>query len=174
MPRCSSTEKFAGYDEMEIEIEDESLTNGEPPLYSATVRAVRPCAECGEEFAEFTFDVETDEIACPTCGTEGLPACPTCEGTGDVNNETCSSCAGTGEDAGAEAEPIEFELLQSEASETDRNETHNAKGKPISYRYQRRFLGVEVVATIHCPKCSEDFDVTASDEVQASSFEILV
>jgi hypothetical protein len=64
--RCSSTNLFASYDEPQAEAESGDISGTE---YSVEVRVVRPCAECGEEAAEYNFSL-TETLECPNCGTE--------------------------------------------------------------------------------------------------------
>lgn len=52
---CSSTSKFAGYDDHECEIDSSDISS---TAYTATVRAYRPCAECGSAAAEAYFEFE--------------------------------------------------------------------------------------------------------------------
>lgn len=64
--RCTSTNKFASFDEPEVTLEQDEIDGC---TYSASVRVVRPCAECGEEAAEYTFELE-QELECPTCADD--------------------------------------------------------------------------------------------------------
>ena len=68
--RCSSTNRFASYDDPDPEVESESVGGS---TYEVTVRVVRPCAECSEEAAENTFEM-SEEVECPNCGNQ----CGTC------------------------------------------------------------------------------------------------
>ena len=156
MPRCSSTNQFAGYeDDMELEIEDEEV---EGAHYAATVHATRLCAECGEEFSEYTFVAETS-FECPDCGTMTLPECKECNGHG------CDACHGSGEIQDATEEPIVFEIEEDgEAEGTDEGGS----------RYAARYLGVEVTVGIKCGRCEETFSVVATDSAKASYFDMMV
>ncbi len=59
-----------------------------------------------------------------------------------------------------------------EVSETDRYETKDRHGKPITNpRYRRHYYGVEITATATCSSCHAEATVTETLEEQASAFE---
>lgn len=158
MPLCSSTGKFASYDDPEADVEQEEI-NGS--TLQAIVRCVRNCADCGEEMADYTYELEAD-VACPTCGTE-------C--TGKVDDTPHPDGTGVYD----EPEEIVFELQSVDVEMDEHMQTTDHKGRPIkSYRHQKRMFVCNLTAQVKCGCCGEEFEVTASDETNAGSFEVLV
>lgn len=147
MPRCTSTLKFAGVEEGEPEVQEEEIEEGS---LSYSVRCVRLCSDCGEEFSEMTFDDQMD-VECPKCGS-----------TVEDSN--------TGEET-----IIPLEIVSNYVESQDSYQTVNPKtGKPIAPRYQKHFVGFIYTATIKCSKCEQEFTMDAEDSVPASYFESLV
>jgi hypothetical protein len=147
---CSSDGKFASFDEMTVEVEDSDVTDD---TFTMTVRAVRPCASCGNEQAEYTFDFDqTIEHSCPDeRGEEGAHA----------------------EDFEEDLEDRTFELRgEPDVEVVDDYQTTDRHGKPIkSVRYQRHLLGVSYTATVTCSRCEDEIELTDSETVPASSFD---
>lgn len=147
MPRCTSTGLFASYDEPEATVESEELAEG---TLSIEVRVVRPCAECSEEMAEYTFSMEED-VECPRCGAE-------C-------NTECSGEHERDEDGNkVDTAPI---LQLESVDEPDVSESGGG-------RYKKNIFTCTVSAEILCTCCNQSFDVTVSDDAAASYFEVLV
>ena len=180
MPYCSSEQKLQGFDEPEVEIQDEDCQGGE---YTATVHINRPCASCGTEAGYYDLDVsEVFEHECPV--QDGAPEghrfamCPehldlNKEGQGATGCEACDQYVICLNDDCNCAEDPEFELESSDVNPVDDYQRTDRHGKPIKNpRYQRHLIGAEVTATIACQRCGESFDVVATDSVPASSFEV--
>lgn len=148
--RCTSTEKFASYDEAEAEVESEEV-NGS--TYTATVRCVRPCAECGEEASEYTFEVYED-FECERCGTE----CPGHDPGGNVLDK---------DENGDPIDPVEVEFTLELTNDPEISESGGG-------RYKKNIFTCTVSAEILCGCCGDTIMVGASDEAAASSFEVLL
>lgn len=158
MPRCTSTMKFASYDEPEAEwYSDPDVSDH---TIEAVIRIVRPCAECGEEMAEIELDVSADFDPCPF-EAEDKP----CDYELDADDP----------------EPFD------ESGPTTKT-LKNGKVVPINPRYVKTFYGAEAEVRITCSKHPvgagpaeevpeetwEGTSVTLRDRAQASHFEILV
>lgn len=157
MPRCSSSNKFASYDEPEASIEGEEM-NGS--TYSAEVRIMRPCSECGEEMAETNLNPEAD-VECQNCGEE-------CPGHAlDAEGEIIpGEQLKPGELSYKEPEAPEFEIVSSEV------EVDESGGG----RYKKNVFTATVTAEIKCLCCGESVEpsVSAEDSCPASGFDVLV
>lgn len=148
MPRCTSTNLFASYDEPESEVESEDYSDG---TITVSVRCVRPCAECSEEMAEYTFDME-QEVECPRCGA----VCNT-------------ACSGEHElDADGNKLPDQAPILELES--VDDPDVSESGGS----RYKKNIFTCTVTANFLCTCCNESFSVELSDEAAASYFDVLV
>lgn len=160
MPRCTSTNKFASYDEPEAEINSSEMTGS---TYTAEIRVVRPCAECGEEMAEYIFEVE-GEVECPTCETE----CGGHYGTErDLPHEVLPSDKLPEEHPDYAMREVEFEI------EADDNIDVSESG---GGRYKKNLFQVSVTPSILCLCCNETFEAPQieSEAAAASYFEVLV
>lgn len=66
--RCPDCNKFASYDGVEAETMDESIDG---VTFYSSVRVYLPCADCGTELKEYTFEVEQELIHdCTMVGPE--------------------------------------------------------------------------------------------------------
>jgi len=141
--RCPDCAIFVSYGgDLEPEIESEEINEDE---LTGSVRVVLDCAECGGELKESSMEYEVQiEHECS-----------------DANEE----------DSDADGED-QFEIHSTATSFTERRQTKDRHGKPITnYRYQRTYYGAEITTTIKCTRCEEEFDVETTVEEQASSFE---
>lgn len=159
MPRCTSTNQFASYDEPEAEIQSEDVSGDQ---YVAEVHVARNCAECGEEMASYDFTLEAD-LECPACGTD-------CGGHYGTERDLPlgvlpSDKLPEGHEGYDTANEIEFSLESSEAPTVD----ESGGG-----RYKKNIFTVCIEATILCECCGETFEVNPSDSAAASEFEVLV
>jgi hypothetical protein len=148
--RCPDCAKFVGYDtEQEPELESEQVdgTLADGYTFSASVRRVLACAECGNELKESSFDIEIEL----------------------KSEELKAKCPKADEDAdGAHT----LEVTDYSVSATERTETKDRHGKPIkSARYMKTFYGFEGEATVTCEGCELEEIVHFEDESQASFFE---
>ena len=144
MALCPDCNKFVPYGEPEIEIEDTRIEG--TTLYQ-DFRVQLTCEECGcvLKEASMTGEAELDHH-CP----EGAEIDPLYDGLGEDSYEI--------EDEG-------------NPDGTDRRETHDRKGKPIKFRYQRQFYGASNDVEVKCLRCNTSFHVNVSAEEQASAFE---
>lgn len=143
--RCPDCERFVSYGgDYEPEIESEDISDGE---LTGSVRVVLDCAECSTELKELSMEYEAQiEHKCPDAEEAGDPA--------------------DGED--------KFEIHSTSTSFTERRQTKDRHGKPITNpRYRRTYYGAEITTTINCTRCEEEFDVETTVEEMASSFEEL-
>src|SRR3990172_2348422 len=77
--RCPSCNKFVGNDEQEPEVESVEVEHDEAgtATVTASVRIVNACADCGEELAEASLDLETQETSSErTNRSDGKPGTP--------------------------------------------------------------------------------------------------
>jgi len=186
MPYCSSDSKLAGYDELEAEITDESVDGS---TLNFTIHLNRPCASCGTEAAEADLELSIEiehECEAPDPLDEAnwtrddikwkidVPANVKLydtrdEALTDAEGETDLLVAVWDEDQ----EP-EYELQDSDCDPTDDMQRIDRHGKPIkNFRYAKRLLGASVSAHVHCERCDTDFDAEGSDNMPASSFEVM-
>lgn len=99
-------------------------------------------------------------LPCADCGAELKETTLTFEQEID---HTCEAEPGEGE---------QYEITGSSADGTDRRQTIDKQGKPITnYRYQKQFYGASVAVEVQCNWCSETFDVSGDVEEQASAFD---
>jgi hypothetical protein len=157
--RCPDCNKFVSYDdsaepELDLDVEDLTVTG--------TVRIMLPCAECGTELKETTFDVEIDF-------------------TDDVEAQWPGST--TVED-GKEPQ-VMLSITDESAEMTSRTQTGEnrtlkdgtVKWKTWSPRAFKTFYGVSVEVTVKATRNdgeTEDFNGTYADEVPASGMDELV
>ncbi len=170
--RCPDCSKMVSYDEPQATVESEEVSD--EGLVSIEVRLVLPCAECGTELKETTFNFEIDlEHTCPEgdqiceCGHRRSSHTPICSFSGMCK---CS------EYREKEAR-FEVELEDPETTEEYRPRFATNKKreqKPIPMRYQKHFYGVSVSGTAICNKCEEEIPFDDKDDVQASGMEELV
>ena len=59
--RCPDCAKFVSYDEPQVELDDEHV---EGLAYTASIRVTLPCADCGTELKEYTFEYDTTLEKC--------------------------------------------------------------------------------------------------------------
>jgi len=143
MPYCSSEQRLQGFDDLEAEITTEDLSD---TSLSFEVHLNRPCASCGTEAGYYDLELSLD-----------------------FEHE----CNEDNVDEDAKEDEATFELESSEVEPVDDVQTTDRHGKRITNpRYQRRLLGAQVTATIHCERCGETWDETLQDTVAASSFEV--
>lgn len=139
--RCDSCNKFAAYD-TETEPEISSEEVSDDGVVTCEARIVNTCADCGQEMTEANFSFEIDS---PDALTAHL---------GKIKNR--------------DKHELSVEI---EGSRSDRTQTKDRHGNPIKRsRYMRRYYGVDITATISC-SCGQTFEVTSSDEIQASGME---
>lgn len=68
--RCENCSKFVSFDtEVEPEVEDEQIDGDHETgyTYTASVRRVLTCADCGNDMKETTFDIEQDVVVDSKC-----------------------------------------------------------------------------------------------------------
>lgn len=141
MAYCSSTQRLAGFDEMEAEVQSEEVTDDEARF---EVRLVRPCAGCSNEQA--TYDMELFVSLDHECPEGGL--------FGQAENERTFELVST------DVEPTD---------EYQTKDRHGKPIKRA--RYQRHLLGAHVTANVLCNRCGEEFEVNVEDRVGASEFD---
>lgn len=163
MPRCTSTNLFASYDEAEAEVESEDLADG---TLTAEVLVTRPCAECGEEMASYNFSIEF-EVECPTCG-------PECGGhyQGLITNDPAYTLPegvlpSDKLPEGHDDEIVDVPLMEIDSSSADVSESGGG-------RYKKNIFTVAYTASVLCLCCNETFEAEGTDEAAASDFEVLV
>ncbi len=156
MPRCSSTNQFASYDEPQVEIDSEDMADG---MFSATVHCIRPCAECGEDMAEYTFEISQD-VECPNCEEE----CGGHWGERELPERVLPSDKLPEDHEDYLLAPVEWEVDSSEAIVEESGGT----------RYKKNIFTCSVAATVRCLCCGEIVEVEGTDEAAASYFEVLV
>jgi hypothetical protein len=190
--RCPSCNKFAAYDEPEVEVIDSDVDGN---TVRGNVRIVLKCAEDGEELkdAELEFEAQI-EHECDNSEKEkkldeaiAAHKCPKCNADlKDVGNDKWTCPGGCFTDV--ELDEIEAELHDEfneepefeieddfDASSTDRFEDKDRHGKPIkSMRYQRHYYGAEITGSVKCSKCGEVIQIDTSVEEAASGFNELV
>jgi hypothetical protein len=142
--RCGDCIKFVSFD-TDVDTEEEGSPEVSGDNFTASFRRVLTCAECGTELKESTIEIEHDFA-------------------GDIAEEKkCSN-----EDGHS------FEVESCEASPTTETVTKDRHGKPIkSSRYMKTLYGVEAAVTLKCEHCDATVEFTASESMQASSFEEL-
>lgn len=140
--RCPDCNKFVSYDtEQDPEVESEDV-DGEG-TFTASIRRVLTCGECGADLKETTFDIEQ---------SADVPA--KCEkNDGGAHDFSVLECS---------ASPTE---------RTQTKDRHGKPIK--SARYMKHFYGIEGEAQIKCDHCDHEVTVQFSDEAQASSFDEL-
>lgn len=162
--RCDQCQKFVSFD-TDKEPEDLDLNVTDDGEVSGSVRIVNACAECGQDLTETTLDVEmsfADDI--------------------EKHREEKKAEHEASEALKPEDERVSFDesehdsvsISSSEATRSDRRQTHDRRGKLITRsRYQRQYYGAEVAVTVEC-KCGEDFEHSEVFEAQASSMDSLI
>lgn len=146
MPRCTSTMKFASYDEPTAEWSSEPEVSD--TTVEATIRIVRPCADCGEEMAETELDL-SDEF------------------------DPCDPDTDTGECAYVldydDPEPYE------DSGPTTRTLKSGAV-RTIPPRFVKSYIGASADVRVKCETHDawEGVTLTLGDRCQASHFEVLV
>jgi hypothetical protein len=149
--RCPSCEKFVSYD-TEVEPEEQTEPEVTDQTVTAEYRRVLTCADCGEELKEATIEID-GEISCD------LPCKETKQG----------------KKLGEEEPEHEWTVESSSASATERSQTTDRHGRPITRaRYMRHFYGVEVTVELKCQKCGTEHSQTFDNDEQASGFDELV
>lgn len=166
MANCPGCNKFASLNtdnepEFSTSLETQAdPTNGNKPYadLSGTIRIVLTSECCGDEMREANFDVTVDGIEL----------------------EKHQDCACEGDSWWEEAEVVEESGEMTDRQESSKPVTYKRgplKGqtvqKPIPYRFQRRFYGVEATFSVHCPCGKEIGTATFQDEVQASGMDDL-
>ena len=136
--RCPDCNKFVAYDYPEPEIMSEDTTGD---TYTADVRVVLACADCGTELKDAEMSVEID--------LSGEHDCPKAD----------DPDADTG-----------YSIDNSSAEFTERRTTIGPKGKPIPFRYQKQYYGAELTVELTCSACGDTITVTGDTEEQASGF----
>lgn len=151
--RCPDCNKYVGFDELQVEVQDENLEvqdvgDGEVDVYvSCSVRAMLPCIDCGTELKETTFELEGNfQHKCS-----------------DIDKEMKVKQKAV---ANAEMEQFEYEF---NAEPFDYFSPPNAKP-----RYQKHIYGVDVTMKAVCQICGEEITVEMKDELQSSGFDELV
>jgi hypothetical protein len=125
--------------------EVQSLEIEEDGAIDAEVRLCLLCAECGEEMKESVFEFEDRPAEIARHVLE--------------HNEANTD--------------YELSIEEDETEASDRFQTKDRHGRTIkNFRYRRHFYSVELRATAHC-SCGASFEVSFSDEVQASGMEDL-
>jgi len=162
MPKCPNCPQFTEKDtDTEPTVEIEVLDLGE---VQGSVRLVNCCSECGEELEECNFDVEidlTEEVAEHR----------------KTKAHTKAIVADAIKSRPALANKGNRLTVQADCSRSDRTQTKDRKGKPItSSRYMKRFYGYDLTVTIDCDDCGAKQIATGtqSDETSASGMESLV
>lgn len=141
--RCPSCNHFASFEPVDPEVSDYSVNSA--GTVTVEVRLALACAECGDEGKETTFEFDT------------VP-----DGLEDHIEEH--------EKAGTD---FELDFDEPDFSYYDRFQNTDKNGKPIkSIRYMKHYHGVEGTGSVIC-SCGKSFEVTFSDEVQASSMDDL-
>lgn len=143
MARCPDCNKFVSYDtdqDPEVEGEDASGTT-----FTATVRRVLPCGDCGTELKEYTFDVDHDFA--------------------DALDEAHEKCSRADEE-------YEWEVTGCIASTADGVRDTDRKGRKIrSARYMTTLYGFELEVDLKCQRCQHEIAFPVKDEIEASCFE---
>ncbi len=176
--RCPDCSKMVSYDEPQATVESEEVSN--EGLVNIEVRLVLPCAECGTELKETTFNFEIDlEHTCENrktlceCGHSRIIHDPL---VGCLPQETqdkiceCKQFQDLGE--------IGFEIETDNPETTEEYKpqfTTNKKGeqKPVPMRYQKHYWGVLISGVATCNKCGEEIPFDDKDDIQASGMEEL-
>jgi len=180
--RCSSDNKFASYDETELDVQSEDLTGNE---INYQIHLNRPCSSCGQEAAsadlELTLSIDhecgevdptdeqywsNDDIVWTVVGDEA---------NYKTRDEALEAAKGNSYAVGAlwnpDEEP-EFDLSSSDVEEVDTMQNKDRHGKPITKsRYMKHLIGAHVTAHLSCQRCGEEFDVDGEDTLGASEFE---
>lgn len=152
--RCPDCRKFVSFDEPTVEllweeINDDGTINGE-------IRIVLTCAECATELKEASleFDEQIDHECAPDtlkAYQDGLPPADRWEEGND-----------------------QYELEIDDPEPIDRYQDTNAKGKPISPRYQKHYYGADISGRAICQKCGETIEFSVQVEEQASGFDEMI
>ena len=112
--------------------------------FTATIRRVLPCAECGTELKEYSFEFEHNL-------DDELPS-------GDAK------CQYPDAEDGAHA----FEMVGADASNTERMETTDRKDRKIrNSRYMTHYYGAQLDVLVKCTHCSHTLVFTLDDEASA-------
>lgn len=149
--RCPDCNKFVSYDEQEPEL-DVQLDGA---TIEGTCRVVLPCAECGGELKEYTFDISVDVESEHTCPAEEP-------------------------EEGWPEDEEQFELISENADflsdlQTEYWDRKAKKMRPIkNYRYARTYYGATLTFDVKCLRCEEEFGITEEVKEQASAFDELV
>jgi hypothetical protein len=147
VPYCSSAGKFAGYDDAEAEVDSEALDDMNLAI---DVRVYRPCAECSQEVAEYTFNLE--QMVEHECD----PPEPSAEPRHDDPEEDPE---------------LTLESVDVEATDSYQTTDPRTGRKITNPRYQKHMIGVQATANIQCERCGKEWSETLEDSVPASSFD---
>jgi hypothetical protein len=140
--RCPDCNKFVSFDYPEPEIMSEDISGDE---YTAEVRVVLACADCGTELKDTELTVTIDV----------------------AGEHDCENADDDGSDHG-------YSIDNSSAEFSERRATTDAKGKPSKPRYQKQYYGAELTVELTCAACGESITVNGSADEQASGFNELV
>lgn len=172
MARCPECNKFVSYGEMEVEIQSEDYCNGEVTI---ELRAILPCADCGEELKEIYSTLER-EIECPNRKSTGRFNANDYEDEMPIIANTLKPGEKFAPDANTkyfEDEDETFEYFEAEYADTyECFGDVKPNGKVVNLK--KHYYGVNICPSFHCKVCGHDFHVELKEEFLPTDMEDLV